>query len=154
MGSPVSPIVTSLYMEHFERKAPQNCHYPPRLWPRYVDDTFVIQQEEHKQDFLENINNLDPAIKFTVENNKQDEAIPFLDTTVQPEADNTLSLTVYRKPTNTDQYLQWDSHHHLAAKYSVISTLTHRARTVFTKTELLNQEIQHLKEAITKCKFP
>ena len=69
--------------------------------------------------FLEHINNVDPAIKFTVENNQQDGAIPFLDTKVKPEADNTLSLTVYRKPMHTDQYLQWDSHHNLVAKYSV-----------------------------------
>ena len=26
------------------------------------------------------------------------------------------------KPTHTDQYLQWDSHHHISAKYSVTNT--------------------------------
>ena len=97
---------------------------------------------------------MDPAIKFTVESNKQDSAIPLLDTTVKPEADNTLSLTVYRKPMHTDQYLQWDSHHNLVAKYSVISTLTHRAMTVCTQPELLNNEIQHLRKALTKYKYP
>ena len=117
---------------------------------RYVDDTFVIQQEEHIQNFLEYINKVDPAIKFTVESNQQDGAIPFLDTIVWPEADYTLSLTVYRKPMHTHQYLQWDNHHNLVAKYSVISTLTHRARTVCTKPELLNKEIQHFRRALTK----
>ena len=119
-----------------------------------MNDTFVIQQEEHKNNFLEHINNVDPAIKFTEENNKQDGAISFLDTIVKPQADNTLSITVYRKPTHTDQYCQWDSHHHLMSKYSVIRTLPNRARTVCTKPELLNQEIQHLMEAPTKCKYP
>ena len=52
-----------------------------------------------------------------------------------------------------DQYLWWDSHHYLVAKFSVINTLTHRARTVCTKPELLNQEIQHLREPLTKCKY-
>ena len=100
---------------------------------RHVDDTLVIQQEGHKPN-LEHINKVDPAIKFTVEGDQENGAIPFLDTLVEPEADNTLSITIYRKPMHTDQYLQWDSHHNLAAKYSVISTLTHRARTVCTKT--------------------
>ena len=81
-----------------------------------------------KQNFLEHINKVDPAIKFIVEGNEEKCAIPFLDILVKPEADNSLSITVYRKPMHIDQYLQWDSHHNLAAKYSVISTLTHRAK--------------------------
>ena len=121
---------------------------------RYVDDTFVIQQEGHNQTFLEHSNIVEPAIKFTAEGNHENGAIPFLDTLVMLEADNILSLTVYRKPNHTGKYLQWDSHHNLAAKYSVISTLTHRARTVCTKPELLNNEIKHLTKALTKCKYP
>ena len=97
----VSHIVANLYVEHFERKALSTAT-TPKLWMRYVDDTLVIQQEEHKQIFLDHINRLDPAIKFTVESNQQDGAIPFLDTIVKPEADNTLSLTLYGKPTHTD----------------------------------------------------
>ena len=119
-----------------------------------MDDTFVIQKEEHKQNFLEHINNVDPAIKFTVEDNKENGAIPFLDAIVKPEADNTLSITVYRKPTHTDQYLQWDSHHHLSTKNSAINTLTHRAGTVCSKLELLLKEMGHLRKALSNCKYP
>ena len=61
---------------------------------------------------------------------------------------------MYRKPTHTDQYLQWDSHHHLSAKFSVIHTLSHRASTVCSKPELLQQEKNHLRKALTKCKYP
>ena len=39
-----------------------------------------------------------------------------------------MSITVYRKPTHRDQYLQWDSYHNLSAKFSVINTLLHRAK--------------------------
>ena len=80
------------------------------MWFRYVVDTFVIQKEDHIQNFLEHINSVDLAVRFTVEDNKEDGAIPFLDTTVKPEADGRLYITVYRKPTNMDQYLQRDSH--------------------------------------------
>ena len=95
----------------------------PRSWLKYVDATFVIQKEEHKHNILEHIYSVDPAIKFTVEDTMEDGAIPFIDTIVKPETDNTLSITMYRMPTHTDQYLQWDSHHHLLAKYSFINTL-------------------------------
>ena len=57
-----------------------------------------------------------------MEDNKEDGSIPYLDTIVKPEVDGSLSITVYRKPTHTDQYLQWDSHHNLSAKFSVINT--------------------------------
>ena len=130
MGSPVSPIVANLYMEYLEQKALSTANNPPRFWCWFVDDTFVIHKEVNKQGFLQHINSVDPAIKFTVEDTKEDGSIPFLDTIVEPEADCTLPITMYRKPTHTDQYLQWDSHHHLSAKFSVIHTLSHRASTV------------------------
>ena len=77
-----------------------------------------------------------------------------MDTIVKPEDDGSLSITVYRKPTHTDQYLQWDSHHHLSAKVSVIQTLSHRASTVCSNPELLQKEKDHLRKALTKCKYP
>ena len=36
----------------------------------------------------------------------------------------------------------------------MISTLTHRVRTVCTKPKPLSKEIQHLRKALTKCKYP
>ena len=119
-----------------------------------MDDTFVIHKEANKQGFLQHINSVDPAIKFTVEDNKQDGPIPFLDTIVKPEENGSLSITVYRRPTHTDQYLQWDSHHNLSAKFSVINTLSHRAKTVCSNPELLKQEKEHLRKALTQCKYP
>ena len=154
MGSPVSPIVANLYMEYLEQKALSTAPNPPKFWGRYVDDTFVIHKEANKQSFLQHINSVDPAIRFTVEDNKEDGSIPFLDTIVKPEVDGSLSITVYRKPTHTDQYLQWDSHHHLSAKFSVIQTLSHRASTVCSNPELLQKKKQHLRKALTKCNYP
>ena len=106
MGSPASPIVANLYMEHLEREAIRPAPTPPRLWFRYVDDTFVIQQQANKPVFLDHINNINPAIQFTVEGNQENGAIPFLVTLVTPQTDHSLSITVYCKPIHTDQYLQ------------------------------------------------
>ena len=153
MGSLVSPIVANLYKEYVEQKALSTAP-TPRFWCRFVDDTFVIHKEVNKQDFLQHINRVDPAIKFTVEDNKGDGSIPFVDTTVKPEVYGGLSITVYRKPTHTDQYLQWDSHHNLSAKFSVINTLSHRAKSVCSNPELFKQEEEHLRKALTQCKYP
>ena len=117
-----------------------------------MENTFVVHKEVKKQDFPQH--SVGPANRFTVEDNKEHGSNPFLDTIVKPEADGSLSITVYRKPTHTDQYLQWDSHHHLSAKFSVINTLSNRAKTVCSRPELLQQEMDHLKKALTKCKYP
>ena len=83
----------------------------------------------------------------------EDGSIPFLDTIVKPEVNGGLSITVYRKPTHTDQYLQWDSHHNLSAKFSVINTLSHRSKAVCSNLELLKIEKEHLRKALTQCKY-
>ena len=67
MGSPVSPIVANIYMEAFEYRAISTVLHPPRIWRRYVDDTFVVQQKSHKEELFQHINTVDTSIKFTME---------------------------------------------------------------------------------------
>ena len=105
MGSPVSPIVANIYMEVFEQSH-QHCTHTT------------------KDEFFQHITTLDTSIQFTVEEAGPDGSIPFLDILVTPQSDGTFTTKVYRKPTHTDLYLQWDSNHNLASKYSVINTLT------------------------------
>ena len=49
---------------------------------------------------------------------------------------------------------QHSPHCHLSATFSVVLTLSHRAKTVCSKPELLQQEKDHLRKALTKCKYP
>ena len=153
MGSPISPLIANIFMEEFEVKALQSFPNPPSLWLRFVDDTFVINKAEHSQDLLQHINNQDPHIQFTVEPTQQG-SLPFLDTLVTIQPDNTLSTSVYRKPTHTDQFLHWDSNHHITAKQSVYNTLAHRAKTVSSTQDLLDKELSHIKTALHHCQFP
>ena len=140
MGSPLSPIIVNLYMEAFEKKAISTSPNPPSLWRRFVDDTFVIIKKTQKDSFIRHINSIDEKIQFTMEDSKNDGSIPFLDTLVTPCSDGSLSTKVYRKPTHNDLYLQWDSHHTIAAKYSVVSTLHHRAKAVCSTQQPLEDE--------------
>ena len=70
--------------------------------PQFVSDFWMTHgssQQAYQQAFLDHINSIDPAIKFTVEGTQGNGAIPFLDTLITPQADNSLSITVYCKPT-------------------------------------------------------
>ena len=129
MGSPLSPIVANIFMKEFETNPLESAPHPPSLWKRFVDDTSVIIEAQHKDEFFHHINSIDKNIKFTAET-RADGPMPFLDTLVIPQNDGSLSTTVYRKSTHTNQYLQWDSHHTISNKYSVISSLLHRAKGI------------------------
>ncbi|XP_014676727.1 PREDICTED: uncharacterized protein LOC106816618 [Priapulus caudatus] len=114
MGSPVSPIVANLYMEWLETEAIATApaDLKPKLWLRYVDDTLEIIKSGTVQQWTEHLNSIDSTnnIKFTYEE-ELDQKIPFLDTLIHKREDGSLKLTVYRKKSHTDQYLNFNSHH-------------------------------------------
>ena len=78
--------------------------------------------------------------------------MPFPDTLVKPEPYRTIATIVYRKPTHLDQYLQWNNQYNIAAE-SLVNTITHRAKTVCSIPQLLQEE-EYLMEALKKCKYP
>ena len=80
--------------------------------------------------------------------------MPFLDIRFTCEQNRTLPTMVYRKPTHTDQYLHWDSHHNLPARYSVLNNLTHRVRAVYSNPQILQKEEEHIREAFKDAIMP
>ena len=84
----------------------------------------------------------------------QQGSLPFLYTLITIEPDNTFSTTVYRKPTHTDQYLHWDSNHHITVKQSVYNTLAHRAKIVSSTQDKMDRELQQIRTALQQCQFP
>ena len=154
MGSPITPIVANLYMENFEIRALSTSQNPPLMWKRFVDDTCVVMKKAHKEEFLTHLNSVDKNIQFTSEEPRPDGSIPFLDILVTPGEDGRLDTTVYRKPTHTDQFMQWDSHYTISSKYSMVGTLHHRAKTICSNKQLLQQEEEHLSEALMNYKYP
>ena len=154
MGSLLSPTIANLCMEAFEEKTINTSPSPPSLWRRFVDDSFVIIKKTQKDSFNSHINSINEKIQFTMEDGKEDGSMPFLDTLVTACSDGSLSTKVYRKPTNTDLYLQCNSHHTIAAKCNVVSTLHHRAKAVCSTKQLLDEEEKHLQKVLTENKHP
>ena len=78
----------------------------------------------------------DPSIKFTLEMQKEDKTISFLDVLLIIEEDGSLGHKVYRKPTHTDSYLHYNSFHHPSIKNSVCKTLINRGKQFVRWTTL------------------
>ena len=152
MGSPVSPIIANLFMEHFENRAISSFATPLKFYARYVDDTMVILKRSAVDNFTEHLNSIHPAIKFTVEHEENNQ-IAMLDTLITRNGDGELSFSVYRKPTHTDQYLHFNSHQPLQHKLGVIRTLKHRAKTISSDNNTLDNELKHIKQALSVCGY-
>jgi hypothetical protein len=90
MGSSLSPIISNIFVEHFEKLALDLVQYKPSLWLWYVDDTFVVwlHGPEQLQNFLSYLNSLRPSIQFTMEK-QSDSAIPSLDILVTSKGTTT-----------------------------------------------------------------
>jgi hypothetical protein len=78
IGSPLSPVIANLFMETFEQEAFELAPLKPKLWKRYVDDTFVVwpHGRESLDQFLNHLNSLHSSIKFTMEIEENNQ-IPF-----------------------------------------------------------------------------
>ena len=157
MGSPVSPIAANIFMEALEQKAiataPMDCR--PKLWLRYVDDVLEIVKKDGVQKLTDHINTIDKSgsIKFTYEEETEGK-LPFLDTLIVKKEAGTVKLLVYRKPTHTDQYLNYKSHHPLHQKLGVIRTLYDRKDNLVTEEADKDQEEQKVQTALRLCGYP
>ena len=126
-------------MEAFEEQTSATAPEPPRIWKRYVDDTFIVMKQHNADNLLSHLNQQHPSIRFTMET-KNNNKIAFLDTLVTREPDGKLLTSVYRKPIHTDQYLAYDSHHPQSAKRGTVKCLHDRAKRIITKPSGTAQE--------------
>ena len=58
MGSPLSPVVTNLFMEHLEKKEIDPSPLKTKWWLRYVDDVYNNwpHGEERLMEFTKHLN--------------------------------------------------------------------------------------------------
>jgi hypothetical protein len=127
MGSPVSPIVANLCVEKIEERAFNQTDTPPKKWFRFafVDDVFSIIKKHAITNFHNLLMNaIDPHINYFSIEKEQNGQLSFLDTIVtRNNADlSSLKINVHRKPTHTDRYLDYNSHHDKQVKQHKIST--------------------------------
>ncbi|XP_078367676.1 uncharacterized protein LOC144651609 [Oculina patagonica] len=152
MGSPVSPVVANLCMEEIEETAINSTPVPPKIWKRYVDDSFCVIKKNAVASFHDSLNSIDPHISFTIEHESNGQ-LSFLDTLISRD-NNKLNIDVYRKPTHTDRYLDFNSHHDREHKISTAATLLHRALKLPNSESGKAHEIDRISIALQSNGYP
>ena len=91
----------------------------------------------------------EPSIQFTLEREK-DRHLPFLDLNVSGGVQGNLETSVYCKPTHTDKYLAFDSHHLICHKKSVAKTLLRRADCLSSSLDSKAEERKYASNVLKK----
>ena len=146
-------MVAEIYVHATEATALTTTSHPPKVWEWHVDDVFSIIRKSNLHDFFQHINSLHPKTKFTMET-EENSQLPFPDTLIQRNNDNTISVRVYRKPTHTDQYLKFTSHHLARAKKSIITSLFNRAKNIISNPSDQEKEEYHLTVVLQANGYP
>ena len=102
------------------------------------------------QEFHQHLNSIEPSIHFV----EEDGQLPFLDVLLAKEDDGLISTSVYRKPTHTDHYLHFSSHHPQSHKQSVVRTLYSRAASLSSSSLVRSTEEVHISEALQDNGYP
>ena len=85
---------------------------------------------------------------------KRDTIIPFLNKPVTRNANGLLTTTVYRKPTQTDQYLAYNSHHPQLVKRGIVNCLHNHAKHLTAKPSAIAEEKKHLSSVLASNGYP
>ena len=143
MGSCISPVLSNIYMEFFERYLLPSIVNFELVWLRYVDDVFAVLPDNIDLDnFLASLNRLSPSIKFTIEK-ESNNSIPFLDVEVIRGENNRPQFKIYRKPTHSNLYIHAFSGHSDKIKEAAINNIFQRAYKL-CDPQFLDHEIKFI----------
>ena len=149
MGSPLGPTLANVFMCHFENIWLENCpsHFKPIVYRRFVDDTFLLfRLKDHVEKFRNYLNKQHKKIKFTSEV-EENGSLSFLDIKISRE-NNKCVTSVYRKPTFTGVFTNFESFILDIYKRGLIETLLYRSFRLCSNNENFHREIETLRSIL------
>ena len=155
MGSKGSCAYADLFMGKFETgKIYPLIHEKHLCYCRFRDYIFMIWTggEIALKKFLREVNELHESIKF--ESKYSRKQIDFLDTTVYITTEGTLATTLYRKPTDRNAYLHYNSYHPLKQKINIPYGQYLRAKKICSKEEEAKDAMQEIKIKFANRGYP
>ena len=164
MGTKCAPYYATLTLAYLEANimAPkiQNkfgmevSNYFGSNFYRYLDDCFIIWPKSYPSfsKILSILNQAHPSIKFT--SSISEKQIPFLDVLIILTEHNTIITDIYRKPTDSQNYLHFHSSHPSHTKRNIPYTLSRRICTIVSEPTTKNLRLHEMKSILISKKYP
>ena len=158
IGKSISKPIAGIYMHWFERTYVfgENSSFRDKIvfWKRQMDDIFFVWNgtKEELELFVWHLNGFEYKIQFTLEVEKN-RYLPFLDVGIT-RLDSKLVTKIYRKPTHTQKYINWNSNHPKNMLLGVLKGLVHRAHVLCDEKEDLLEELELLRNVFICNGYP
>ena len=147
-----------LYIEVPKFFSKEDSEFIKNTYKRFMDDGFITWNTKLDiQIFLNILNQMHPSIKYTIESGKirnEDQTINFLDVTVILTKGNTIKTDVYYKPTNSHEYLSYNSHHPNHVKNNIPYNLAKRIVVFVSDYNQTENRLKELKQWLLNCDYP
>ena len=141
-------------MGKFENDFLSTSNKNPLLWLRFIDDIFFIwpHSEADLLSFINNVNSFHPNIKFSHEHSTT--TVNFLDVTITKDCDNNLITSVFEKPSNCHQYVEYSSCHPKTCKAGIPFSQAKRYRRITTNTDQFHQDCKNIQQHFKDRNYP
>ena len=126
MGSPLGPSLANAFLSYHEKNWLNNCpqEFKPVFYRRYVDDIFILfKSNDHLKSFQGFLNSCHLNMSFSMETEKENK-LSFLDVEVIREQGK-FTTTIYRKPTFSGVYSNFESFLPSVYKFGMVYTLVY-----------------------------
>lgn len=140
MGNCFSPSAADLVMDYVISNAVAKLSVKPKIITKYVDDLFLIVNENDIDTTMDIFNNIHSSIQFTCEK-ENDGKLPYLDVLIKRREDGTICTQWYKKPIASGRLLNFNSTHPHSQKINTAKGLIHRVLALTTDSECDTEEL-------------
>ena len=162
MGTKFAPVYATLVLGYLEQKLYQQITtefgtsygtYFRNNWKRFLDDIFIIwiRSFEDLNTVSRMLNNLHPDLNFVP--NYDENQLPFLDVLVK-KVNCKIETDIFYKPTDSKQYLIFNSCHPKHTKENIPFGLARRLCTIVSDEQILTKRIDELKTYLKAQNYP
>ncbi|XP_047141171.1 uncharacterized protein LOC124816160 [Hydra vulgaris] len=154
MGTRMAPPYANIFMGELDQKIIEKYKNHISLYKRFIDNVLLIFEGTLSElDELKTyMNSLHKNIKFTFDTSTK--SVSFMDLTLTKNENNTISSTIYKKPTDTLSLLNFHSNHPRHQKIGIVYSQARRLNRLVSKEVDLRTELEKLAKTLVIKNYP